>query len=174
MGGPKALVKLGDVTALEMAVLRLKEAGCSTPTVVVGAQHQDVMRCHQTLDVRWAINTDWELGMFSSLQCGLRSIQPQPTRLLVQLVDHCRVTTAALVDILECSLKHPDRVIRPAHAGRHGHPVVLPDEVIRVILESNGHVTLREILSPFAFMMESFDMDDRYISNDFDTPYDLI
>lgn len=173
MGITKSLVPLGSMTALEMAVGRLVEAGCNPVTVVVGADHERVMHHHSQLQVAWVINKDWQNGMLSSLKCGLSSFGSLPGRLFLQLVDHCRVEAATLLAIRHESERQPRNIIRPLFAGRRGHPLVLTRDALNSVMKIGADGSLRDMLDQHSNQNLDLPVDDPYIVRDFDTLKDI-
>ena len=90
MGSPKALLEFKDgATLLSKQVDLLRSANCTDITVVVGADTEAIRQAHTDIEVNWVINDKWELGQFSSLQAGLKSIGSMDVILLpIDVIGH--------------------------------------------------------------------------------------
>lgn len=129
MGTPKALLPFRGRTFLDGLIARL-EVYCKPVVVVLGAE-ADRIRASVGKGATIAINTDYQLGMLTSLQCGLRSIEINAPYTLFTLVDHpdpADATVAAVVNALPCD------VVIPRFRGHKGHPVRLSRRVIDELL----------------------------------------
>lgn len=137
MGMPKALVRddAGEPW-LVRGVRALRDGGCDTVTVVLGA---GVEEAHPLLDgtgARWVLAADWGDGMSASLRAGLAALAAPtdadgPARddagvgaAIVSLVDLPDVH-ADVVRRVAASGADPAALARAAYDGRPGHPVLL-------------------------------------------------
>lgn len=128
MGTPKALLEFKDGTTLLAGQAALLIASdCKNVTVVIGAESEDILKRHEELKVKWAVNDNWELGQFSSLQAGLRdALADDPIGMLVLPVDVVGVRTDTIQAIIETALRNPHlSAVVPEHEGRGGHPIYL-------------------------------------------------
>ncbi|WP_311931763.1 nucleotidyltransferase family protein [Microbispora sp. H11081] len=100
MGTPKALVEFAGERLADRGVRLLAEGGCRPVVVVEGAAEistaeigvEGVMTVH---------NPDWESGMGSSLQVGLRSLPGTAHGAVIALVDQPLVRPAAVRRLIE-------------------------------------------------------------------------
>lgn len=124
MGSPKALISGQDgrpwvVTAVET----LRDAGCASVHVAVGASADEV---RQVLDRNVvAVDVeDWRVGMSASLRACLTALAGTSADCaLIHLVDLPDVGA----DVAERLLRHrgPDALARATYEGRLGHPVIV-------------------------------------------------
>ncbi|RJS46756.1 nucleotidyltransferase family protein [Nocardioides cavernaquae] len=125
MGMPKALVRDQDGAAwVTTSVERLRQGGCQSVTVVVGAQ-AELARALVPQGALIVHARDWHLGMSASLRAGLEALEPtSATAVLVHLVDLPDVTPDVirrLVDLGDDSAV----LARAGYDGTPGHPVLL-------------------------------------------------
>jgi CTP:molybdopterin cytidylyltransferase MocA len=145
-GGFKPLLPLGDGLVID-AVLDAARSVCAQVRVVGGAELERLAR---HLDqhhprVELAHNSDWDRGgMFSSVQLGAAGLRV-PT-----FVHPCDVPGAG-ADVYQRLARafRPGvgQVVRPVHAGRGGHPVLLAPEVLDAVRRAPASATLREVLA---------------------------
>lgn len=130
MGRPKALLPTGvpGETFLSRVVGTLQAAGLDDLVVVVaGDPPPELARAFDALPgfVRPVVNLDPSRGQLSSLLAGLAVVdRPGVTGMLVTLVDVPLVTAATVEALLAAYRTSRAPVVRPARAGRHGHPVI--------------------------------------------------
>jgi len=83
MGEPKMLLPWGNVTVIEHVISVFAEAGVEDILVITGSVREQVdevvSRCAGRYPVRGVYNENYASGeMLSSIQCGLRALQPPP------------------------------------------------------------------------------------------------
>lgn len=137
MGKPKAMLAMGSATLLARQAAILIRAGCSNITVVVGADAASIMKGHEELDVRWAVNDGWEMGQFSSIQIGVRdALSDDPVGIVVLPVDTVGVHSETVNAIIETALRNPHlAAVIPEYEGKDGHPICLSKSFCEGILK---------------------------------------
>jgi nicotine blue oxidoreductase len=118
-GGPKALVD----GWLPGAVAALREGGCSSVTVVLGAAADETRRLVPP-GVEVVVASDWAEGMGASLRAGLTALASSHcTAALVHLVDLPDVGAPVVRRVLGAASEQA--LARATYGGRPGHPVLL-------------------------------------------------
>jgi molybdenum cofactor cytidylyltransferase len=123
MGGPKALLRLGDRSFLAHVAARLSRPGVAGVLAVLGHQAARV-RAESGLpeDVQVVENDRYPEGMLSSVLCGLLAAERAGAEaVLLHPVDHPLVATAT-VDRVIRALEEGARIAVPSWEGRRGHP----------------------------------------------------
>ena len=165
MGFPKALLRYRDQSFLD-TLIGLLSARCSPVIVVLGA-HADRIRQSASRGAEFVVNPEYQRGMTTSLQSGLRAVPPQADGVLFTLVDHPAVTPAT-VDAL---LSDPRPLLRvPRHAGRRGHPVWFSRELIPEFFAIPETGAARDVVHAHAARTEFLDLDDPGVVADIDDP----
>jgi molybdenum cofactor cytidylyltransferase/nicotine blue oxidoreductase len=129
MGRPKALLRdRVGVSFLDRGVASLREGGCGTVTVVLGAQ-ADEARALLTPSAAAALTVvvaaDWHEGMGASLRAGLAALQGATAdAVLVTLVDLPDVGGDVVRRVVAAGAG-ADALVRASYDGRPGHPVLL-------------------------------------------------
>lgn len=109
---------------MEHAVRMLREGGCATVHVVLGAQAGDVRARASLPDCVLVDNPDWEQGMGSSLRAGLDSLAGTGARAaLVSLVDQPGIGPEAVARVL-AAYEDEESLASAAYDGVRGHPVL--------------------------------------------------
>jgi nicotine blue oxidoreductase len=123
-GRPKALLPHRGRPLVEHAVRVLREGGCATVHVVLGAQAGDVRARASLPGCVLVDNPDWEQGMGSSLRAGLASLTGTGARAaLVSLVDQPGIGPEAVARVL-AAYEGEESLVSAAYEGVRGHPVL--------------------------------------------------
>ncbi|MEV3968502.1 nucleotidyltransferase family protein [Streptomyces sp. NPDC050698] len=123
-GRPKALLPHRGRPLVEHAVRVLREGGCATVHVVLGAQADDVRARAALPGCVLVDNPDWEQGMGSSLRAGLDSLAGTGARAaLVSLVDQPGIGPDAVARVL-AAYEGEESLASAAYDGVRGHPVL--------------------------------------------------
>ncbi len=96
-GGPKAPHIYHGERLVDRGVRLLKEAGCDTIVVVLGAWVGEVP------DATVIVNREWERGQASSLLCGLEAIPESAEQICILLVDQIGMTSGAISRVINSS-----------------------------------------------------------------------
>ena len=126
MGTPKALVRDADGTSwLRRSVSVLRDGGCGTVTVVLGAAVDEAAALLDGSDAEVVVADDWASGMGASLRTGLTALGGSDADVaLVTLVDLPDVTAHVVRRVIDVG-SGPGSLARATYDGRPGHPVLL-------------------------------------------------
>jgi molybdenum cofactor cytidylyltransferase len=131
MGRPKALLPLQGKTFLENILSAISRSPVEETRVVVG-HHRNEIEPHVKPPARLVFNPNYEQGMITSLQAGIRSLPPHTSGALLFLVDHPLVDSET-IELLVTKIG-PDRIVLPTFQGRRGHPVLFGSAILQEIL----------------------------------------
>jgi CTP:molybdopterin cytidylyltransferase MocA len=169
MGSPKPLLRVGGQTFVGR-LAGLYAEFCDPVVVVLSRDSAAVEPELAALPVAAAHNPRPELGMLSSLQCGLRAL---PDRLDAFLFTPCdfplvrRDTVAALV------AHSGGDVWKPSHQGRSGHPVLCRWSTRDAFLQADPATqAMPAVMAQWRATTERVPVDDAGTVNDIDTPDD--
>ena len=135
MGEPKALLDWGGEPLVRYQVRQLREAGADEVVVVLGHRGDDVHREMRGLECRAVLNATYQLGRAGSLRAGAKAVSREAGTIVVLGVDQPRA--AALIRAVVEALTPEAAAARPAHGGRHGHPVALAGRLRGELLEAS-------------------------------------
>jgi CTP:molybdopterin cytidylyltransferase MocA len=145
MGRPKALLPVGEQTALEVLLASARQGGCASSLVVVAEPHGEaIARVASDAGATVVWNPDPGRGMFSSVQLGLAAVAPGAA--LIWPVDHALVDARTVRALIARLTPETWQALIPAHAGRGGHPVLLPPACRQQVQDAPPGTTLRELL----------------------------
>jgi nicotine blue oxidoreductase len=123
IGGPKALLRLGDATFLAEAASRLARGGAASVVAVLGHQADRVAaEAGLPAGVAVVVNPRYREGMLSSVLAGLDAAAASGAEaVLLHPVDHPLVDPETVARVIE-ALERGARIAVPTHQGRRGHP----------------------------------------------------
>lgn len=123
MGPLKQLLPLGGRAAIEWIAEavgpRLDEV-----VVVLGHRAEEVAPVLAAHPVRWVVNTSYQAGMVSSVQCGVRAVD-RAADYLICLGDQPRLSKAVIEQVLQRRNQRGAGIIIPTVNGKRGHPVLI-------------------------------------------------
>ncbi|HPZ43716.1 MAG TPA: NTP transferase domain-containing protein [Bacillota bacterium] len=172
MGDFKPLLKLGPYCAIEHAVRCFLQAGVCDVRVVAGYRAEEVAEVARTLGVTVICNPNFDLGMYSSVQAGVKSLEDDVEAFFILPVDYPLVDPATIKKLLDCRRQVQHGIIYPVFNGKRGHPPLISTKYKDEIVSSACPGGLREIL--FRHEHDAFNLavPDKAVLLDMDTPED--
>jgi molybdenum cofactor cytidylyltransferase len=167
MGSWKPLLPFGSATMIQAVVAAALQA-CGRVILVTGHRGAELAalfaRAERVLVVE---NPDWTLGMFSSIQCGVRRVAG--ARFFVTLGDMPWIGPG----VYEALRAAPAAdAVFPVHRGERGHPVLFHSRVIPAVLAADPREgRMRDVAARFA--AATIPWGDDSILRDADAPGDL-
>jgi molybdenum cofactor cytidylyltransferase len=149
------------------------DSGFAPIVVVLGAQAQIVKESFSSLEVNFAVNTNWRSGQFSSLKTGLATLQPNILGAMISLIDHPTVKKETYKLHNHVFMENLDKIILPIYQGRRGHPIIIPRKIIDEILDASDEMNLKEIIRKHGDLVFEQLVEDPGILQDIDTQSDL-
>ena len=123
MGANKLLLKVGGRRVIDHILFSLKPI---ETTVVLGHNPEDIRHIAEAQGVRTVHNPDYERGMTTSFQAGLRVLDPGVEAVFMVLSDTFGFSYELLKRMAEVLEGDPEAlIVSPVCEGRRGHPVLL-------------------------------------------------
>ena len=159
-GRPKAPVVVDGERLIDRSVRLLRSGGCDPVVVVLGAWLGDVANADRVV-----VNDDWPTGMGGSLRVGVAALDDDVDRVVVALVDHVGLTTAAVVRLVAS----PSRLAAAAYEGERRNPVLIGREHwAGVAASAVGDRGARDFLDAHAAEVELVEVGDVATASDLD------
>lgn len=149
MGRDKALLPFAGETFLSYLLGVLRTSRLELIRVVLGANAKTVQKAIEFRPTEVVVNPDWRQGQLTSLQAALRSLPAGVVdAVLVALVDHPKITTALVDELIRQFEASKKPIVIPTYQGRRGHPVIFASSLFAELLsapleEGARHVTHR-------------------------------
>lgn len=170
MGAFKPLLPFGDRTILETLIGTYRSAGISDILVVLGHRADEVRCVLDKQRIAWTINEQYDRGMFSSIQTGVKQLPPDCTAFFLQPADIPLIQQETLHRLIKMHRqKQASLICYPCYEGLRGHPPLISlklKESILAFVEPGG---MRTLLSRYAANALNVDCQDAGILQDMDT-----
>jgi molybdenum cofactor cytidylyltransferase len=172
MGRPKQLLPYGSKTILETVLENVLSSPVDRTLVVLGAAAELISPHLARYPVDVVLNADYRSGMLSSVQCGIRALPPAARAALIFLGDQPELTPATAGRVIAEHRRTGRGLVRPFHAGRGGHPLLVDLKYREEIGLLSGGIGLRELLARHADDAARIEVADPGATLDIDTPAD--
>ncbi len=147
MGQNKLLLPLNGKTLIETILDALKKAKVDDCVLVLGHNPQQVLQAIKLKpQVKVAINADYDQGMVTSFQTGLKQLQKFDATFMV-LGDQPIFDSSVLEKLVQILEKnHQALIVSPIHQGKKGHPLLFRNELFNELLSLKSSQTIREVV----------------------------
>jgi molybdenum cofactor cytidylyltransferase len=145
-GSQKLLAPLDGRPLIQHVIDAANASALEDVALVVGANAEDLVARLHVGRARIVRNPDPSRGLASSLQVGLRSLDPRLHAALVLLGDVPGVTTALIDELVSRGRETRASAIVSVWRGRRSPPVVLHESLWASAFALEGDVGMREVL----------------------------
>jgi len=148
MGGQNKLLALFDGKPLvRRTAERALGSKAASTIVVTGHQRERVRSALSGLGVRLTDNPDFADGLASSLKAGIAKVAPDAAGAMIVLGDMPGVSSKDLDSLIDAFRRSGGRaVVRAAHQGKRGNPVLLPRSLFPAIAHLEGDTGARHLV----------------------------
>jgi molybdenum cofactor cytidylyltransferase len=130
MGQPKALLEYEGKTFLERILSTIAASPIHDVVVVLGHDAEAILE--RVSISRWTLNSEYEKGMTTSFQAGIRVLPETVRAAMLFLVDHPQVDRETIVRLVEKASE--GSIVIPVFGGRRGHPVLFGREALAEVM----------------------------------------
>ncbi len=174
MGTLKPALKLGDRTILERAIGLFRDLGIKDVIVVTGHGAEQIVPIVHDCGARAIFNRQFQRGMFSSVQSGVKAVKKASHAFFVQPVDIPLVRPQTIEDLLKAYHLGNSKIVFPVFLGKRGHPPLVDACYRNEILSYSGEGGLRAIFRNHEEESINIEVPDEMILSDLDTPADYL
>lgn len=170
----KPLLPVGGETITDRIIATFLQNGVEI-CLVVGWQQHELRAGIKTQNVRIAENPDYQQGMFTSVQAGLRYMQDMQAdykAFFVIPVDIPLVRPFTIRCLLAAAEERPGKIFYPEFRGKRGHPPLIPGEMVPDILDWQKGGNLKAVLDANEKIAVRVKVPDCNILFDIDDPAD--
>jgi CTP:molybdopterin cytidylyltransferase MocA len=171
----KPLLRIDEKTFVEHAITLFKRAGVADIVTVVGYLSEKVIPVVKAASSRYVINDNYDDGMYSSIQTGVKALRHPCDAFFLLPVDIPLVLPTTVRQLSDAFRKNSfSMVCYPQFQSKRGHPPLINSKLIDEILSYSGKGGLREFLRHQENQAISIPVEDPFIRLDADTPNDLL
>ena len=170
MGQLKQLLPLGGRAAIEW-IAEVVGRRLDEVVVVLGHRAEEIAPVLAAYPVRWVVNADYQMGMLSSVQCGVREVDTK-ANYLICLGDQPRLSGAVVERVLQVRKQVSAGIIIPTANGKRGHPVLIRNTYRAEILGLSMDVGLNAVTRGHPEDTYELPVAEDAILTDMDTPAD--
>lgn len=168
MGKFKPLLPIGDKTVVEQAIEVSKAIGIKEIVIVTGYNRESIHSVIYRQKAIEAFNSEFEKGMFTSIQAGVAALSSDLDGFFILPVD-CPLVTEQVMRLLIDGFE-PDRFTVPCYRGKKGHPLLVPSIYREEILAHDGAGGLKAITDRDFEKMKRVETGFEGVVMDMDTP----
>lgn len=173
MGQPKLTLPWGRQTVIEQVVRTLLAAGIQEIVIVTGGSHEVIEAALAGLPVRFAHNPHYENAeMLTSLQIGIRALNPECLALLIVLGDQPTLDPSVVREVVKEHLASGARLVVPSYQMHRGHPWLVQRALWPELLAMLPDQTMRDFVHAHAKEIQYVTVNTPGILQDMDTPED--
>ena len=121
----KPLLSVGGETFIDRLISTFLDNDVEV-CVVVGYRGEELKVAVKDRNVFIVENPDYRLGMFTSVQAGVRALLSGYEAFFVMPVDIPLVRQATIKSLIATSRQHPGKIIYPVFHKKRGHPPLIP------------------------------------------------
>jgi molybdenum cofactor cytidylyltransferase len=176
MGRPKQMLEVGGRPMLERVVDTMRAAGIERVVVVTNSETEQALRLSGRPGLSVVINDDAASEMIDSVRLGLAEAEKQSPGtdggFLVLPADVAAVEAAAVRLCLQRFAQDPSRLVIASHAGRAGHPLIVPRDLAAAVHSRACDAGLRELARTCPQRVVLAECPSDSVLRDVDTPQD--
>lgn len=171
IGRPKPLLPTADGTPFLAAILEtMTGTAVDEVRVVVGHEAEQVIDLGGLVRHVIVHNREFERGMLSSVQAGIRALPPGTTAFLVWPVDQPLVRADTVDRIIDAWKRRHALVVVPTRQGKRGHPTLFSAKLSAELLRAPEDEGARAVVHAHEKSLVEVEVDDPGILTDIDTP----
>jgi molybdenum cofactor cytidylyltransferase len=124
MGSPKMLLPYNGMTVIEQVIENVLAAGIPDPVIVLGSDHEEILKVIKGYPVSHCYNENFRNGMLSSVQCGLASVTDCSGAVLILPGDQPMIDSAQIEWVMKAWNESGKGIVMPVYKGQRGHPLI--------------------------------------------------
>lgn len=174
MGSPKQLLVYQGKTFLERITdTALEVFDPNQIVLVLGARHHEISSVIKNKNIHIVINENWESGMASSIQSGMKTLCglfPEMERCFISVCDQPYLTSNLFSKMLQLQKTSGKEIVVTKYADTLGAPALFSKKYFKPLTELTGEQGAKKIIQQNMNDVESFEFEKGAV--DIDTPSD--
>lgn len=174
MKAPKMLLPFKGKTIIEKVIENVTSSDVHKTVVVLGAEHDTIIKVITGLPVTHCYNDNYKEGMLSSVKCGFRSLPDDFEAVLVFQGDQPMIRPLAVNKVINAWRKSGKGIVVPVFEKKRGHPLLIDRKYKEEIEKLNDGEGLRSLAIKFHGDVLEVDVNTPEILRDIDTQEDYL
>jgi molybdenum cofactor cytidylyltransferase len=170
MGTLKQLLPFGNSTVLGSVIENLQAAGVDRVVVVLGHEAEKVRQAVDNVGVEFVLNEEYVVGMFSSVQAGVRALPADTETVLICLGDQPGICSETIRALIATFGRCGNGIGIPFTQNDQGHPLFVSGKYLNELQLMSPTLTLKHFLSAHANDIARLPIEDGAVLRDIDTP----
>ncbi|WP_343743753.1 nucleotidyltransferase family protein [Chitinophaga sp.] len=174
LGTPKQQVRFQQQSLLQRIIQTTRQTNANPVVVVLGAFADTILPDLQDSETNIVVNTDWESGMGSSIQSGVRElirIDHNVSDVLILLCDQPFITPVLLEELITTHYRQNKGITACSYGPVIGTPVIFSSTFFPGLLALTGQEGAKKIILQHQQEVTTIPFPEGII--DIDTPEDL-
>ncbi|MBE0528063.1 MAG: nucleotidyltransferase family protein, partial [Thermoleophilia bacterium] len=149
-------------------------AGISNPLIVLGSDHEAILKIIRGHKVSHCYNENYRNGMLSSVQCGLASLADRRSAALIIPGDQPMIDAAQMKRVMKAWHESGKGIVMPVHNGKRGHPLIVDMKYKPEVMSLPESKGLRALAEQHPDDVMEVETDDPAVLRDIDTHQDYL
>jgi len=171
-GQPKQLLAVGGKTMLQHVVDVVLASPVDQTIVVLGHRADEIGATLKDMPADVVLNEEWEAGLSTSVQAGLRAIRPDVQAALFVLADQPAITPGIIAALLERYRETGAPIVVPTYRGKRGNPALFGRPLFAELMEVRDDQGGRQLVDRCEDRAEKVEVGSEAVLLDVDTQKD--
>ena len=138
LGRPKQLLRYKNEYLINYILEQIKKGGLTNINIVLGSHFDEIKKEIKLKDINIWKNPDWELGISSSIKCGLTNLDPNIQAAIFFIVDQPYLKPEVILNLIEKYKTSNAKIIVTKVKDILTHPVLFRREIFPKLFELEG------------------------------------
>jgi len=175
MGKPKPLLEFFGRTFLDHIYGEAIQSELSQVWIVIGHDSQRILSQFPYMKDKMLVNSHYEQGQLSSIQCGLRQVrQSGIDAIMIFLIDQPFVNRDLIDQLIEQYIKSGCPIVIPSYRQRRGHPIIFAEPLFDELLNAPANLGAVSVVRKHEKEILHVEVDNPGVLIDIDTPEDYL
>lgn len=171
-GQPKQLLPVGDKTMLQYVVDIVLASPVDQTIVVLGHRASEIGATLKDGPADIVTNEEWEAGLSTSVQAGLRAVRPDAQAALFVLADQPAITPEIIAALLGRYQETGAPIVVPTYQGKRGNPVLFDRSLFAELMKVQDDQGGRQLIDVYGDKTEKVEVGSEAVLVDVDTETD--
>jgi len=171
-GQPKQLLPVGGKTMLQHIVDIVLASPVDQTIVVLGHRAGQVEATLKDRPADIVTNEEWEAGLSTSVQAGLRAVRPDAQAALFVLADQPAIRPEIIAVLLERYQETRGGIVVPTYQGKRGNPVLFDRSLFTELMKVRDDQGGRQLIDMYGDRTARVEVSSEAVLIDVDTEED--